>query len=1091
MVLLLSATTLPSNAQITQAVADSIVTMNTMSQNSYSVVYRKNGVVNKSERVFTMDAKIINHNNESSYIYFVDDMPMANWAHECRYFIVDAITGEYSVENKMWYPEDFESFTKVITEDDDTDRWHWPYNNYTIPDKAEPNMNLYAVLIGGSSGTHSPVKTWYNLSCVYTALVNSYGYIEASDENPTHIFVLAHDAARASVYDYVNNSDLYPYCYDLNHSGGISPLEWENDFIDPDTLAYSKDGIRTIFENLAGTNSPSEDVSYIPQLTEEDQLFVLLCGHGIKENGMSYFRVVDDKDNDARLYDYELAEWTRNINCSQITFMIDCCYSGGFVDNLMEDTSAVCKNRAVHTCTNDTTYGYVEEHITSQFYNKELSDNQRVDEFIYYWSAASLGYYPILDIRYDSILGPWHRYDSTAIGQFPWRLISSFKEGEVYSHDLYDISPDINRDGTVSMGEAFLFADNLDSYSPNGYFNPINLKDLAYIEYPCQSYESSFSEALLTLDGYRGFVRTNVETGGFNTYNMSGNILIGEDASVTLNDGCVINGNGFEFANRGGLIETGTDAGNVVFNDVHIVNRDGLGLSLSNCTFNSCGTIVSYDSPFSISSSNLNSTTIEANTDNPNRGRYSVNIIGNSFNNLAVATPSIYFRKIPRFNVVDNTIHSGGDAVELWYLGGTTTDYVFSDNIISGCNGSGIVSYSSSAVLSNNYINDNMGCGIKSLNLSNLQLVGDSTAVSLGSTQQICNNGIYQVFASGNSYPSYFKFNNMRGNGGDNDYILYYESGSQRTNSLLFDVSSNCWYPLANNEIPAHLYTNGGDTFHYLPTWQPSSIIGTPNPEQRMLSLAGEYASAGEYVLAMDTYRDLVDTYPETSEAVTAMREMFSLVTIFEGDFMELKSYFLQLQNSNALGVLADNLSNKCNEKLKRYNEAIAWYENVIADGEASLSDKVFAEIDLGELYLEMDRDGDRGIPCTLNQYIPQSKELHTSRSRHLVSLLPNMDNPNDGGYQEYAMANNYILSCLPNPVTDILEISFDGGITSSIDVSICNINGEELICKSFVDINNSPCIKLDLSYLPDGMYFCKLMSGFEESHVKKIIVKH
>ena len=53
MVLLLSATTLPSNAQITQAVADSIVTMNTMSQNSYSVVYRKNGVVNKSERVFS------------------------------------------------------------------------------------------------------------------------------------------------------------------------------------------------------------------------------------------------------------------------------------------------------------------------------------------------------------------------------------------------------------------------------------------------------------------------------------------------------------------------------------------------------------------------------------------------------------------------------------------------------------------------------------------------------------------------------------------------------------------------------------------------------------------------------------------------------------------------------------------------------------------------------------------------------------------------------------------------------------------------------------------------------------------------------
>ena len=151
----------------------------------------------------------------------------------------------------------------------------------------------------------------------------------------------------------------------------------------------------------------------------------------------------EENNNDIRLYDNELAEMVRDVKCSQMTFMLDCCYSGGFIDDLMNDNYAACKNRSVHTCTDATHVGYVEQHITRR--NRGDDDWQRVDEFVYYWSAALLGYYPILEQHGDSLLGPWYQFENTAIGQFPWDQITSFDEGNGYSHVGYDVNPDTDR----------------------------------------------------------------------------------------------------------------------------------------------------------------------------------------------------------------------------------------------------------------------------------------------------------------------------------------------------------------------------------------------------------------------------------------------------------------------------------------------------------------------------------------------------------------------------------------------------------------------------------------------------------------------
>lgn len=1084
-------------AQITQQQADDIVITNVESDTIGCVIYRKNDATRRGDAVFTADGEVVRHDYENSYIYFIDDNPSANWAHRCRYCVIDAATGRYSVENQMWYPADFETFT-CMTEREIT-AWHWPYNNYTIPEKAEPNGNLYAVLIGGTPGGHNPIKTWYNLSCIYTALVNNYGFMEATEDQPTHIFVLAEDGPRNFVYNNVGEGN-YPYGYDLNHDTGLNSFGFpEDDFIDPDILEYSKNGIEIIFKNLSGTQSQSENITFIPQLTENDQLFVCLCGHGSLDNGMSYFRVFGENHSTPgkRLYDWELAQWTRNINCSQITFMIDCCYSGGFIDELKNDHEALCKNRSVHTCTDANTEGYVEQHITRYSGDKSPDGSQRVDEFVYYWSAASLGYYPILEMRSDSLLGPWHQYDSTAIGQFPWHLFPTFNEGNGYSHDEYDVSPDTNRDGIVSMEEAFTFADNLDSYSQNGYFNSAITQPTPLcsgIEYPCQSYESSFTRELITLDGYKGLIDNDAETGRGHTYQLAGSVIVGRNSSLTINDGCTIDGNGFGIKNLGDM-RTQSNAQGITIGDTYILNDESRGFSLSGCTFNDCGTVTTYDGPFSISNSIFNGTTIEANTNNPPRTGYNINIDGNIFNDSTSVNPCIYMRKIPQCSVIGNTIKSGGDGIELRYLRGMPNNYVISGNRINGCAGSGIVAYNSSAILSNNCINNNHDCGIKSLNLSNLQITGDSTARSLNQTPHIYNNERYQVYASSNSYPTNFRYNWLQGNGNQSgDTILYYESSASKTSCLLFDVSYNCWYPLADNEIARHIYTNGGDVFHYLPTWHPLFMPGMPLPPQRLLESGDDYAEGGYYDSAMGTYRTLVDTYPDSPEAVAALKSMFSVTGVSEGDFMELKAYYSSLYGNNSLVLTADNLSNKCDEKLENYDDAIEWYEDMIADDNASFSDRVFAEIDLGNLYLEMDADGNsKGSTGTSDRYKPLSKITHTKHSRQLLSLLPHTDGQNGMELmQPYMNHDNVEIKCSPNPVKDILNIHLTDNIDTAADVVIYDMHGNIVASKSFGGLQDSvPVCMLDMSDVPDGLYFCKVTTGSASSNVQKIIVKH
>lgn len=1073
-------------AQITKTAANELI-MNALNNDTTILVYSLNENVGRGESIFTADGEEIRNPYDNAYVYFIDDIPSANWAHSCRYCFVNTANGTYSMENHSFYPSNHESFS-IIGIMSNGNRCHWPYANYTVPPVATPNGKLYAVLIAGAPGTHSPIKSWYNLSCVYTALINGFGFIEANNDNDkSNIFVIAPYDVKYSIEQHYH--ELYQNPLDLNSNNNTYS---EDDFLDDNLFPYSKQTIENIFANLSGENNTTY---VIPELNENDQLFVFLCGHGSTSNNNSYFKILDNNNNNnGNLYDYELANWIRNIKCSQMTFLIDCCYSGGFIDDIMNDGNAVCKNRVVHTCTDANHQGRVEQHITR---NDRTDEHwQIVDEFVYYWTSAILGYYPILELHDDLLTGPWHQYDSTAIGQFLWNIFDSFQEGNGYSHVGYDVNPDYNHDGTVSMDEAYNFANTLDSYSPSGYFNPYDGNVLG-AEYPQASYESTFTKELITLDGYKGKINGEAETGVGHTYILNGDVSVDTDASLTINSGSTIIGDisGRSIINAGSL-STAEGANNMTFRNVVLENSGGEMFKMSHCVFDSCGTILTYNGPVSLIGNTFNETRIKATTNNPPRSEYCIVISSNTFNNT-VSNNTIYLEKIPRCNVSGNIITAGGNGIYINRLNGAYQNYIFSNNIIRYCGGSGFISYASNGKLRNNSITSNGVDGIQSLNLSNLYVMGDSTVTLLHDTQKIQGNDRYQIYATNNSYPHDFRYNWLVGNGNNSDFILFFESNNiQGSRPLTMDVSNNCWYPLADNNIPSHLLASGNTTFNYLPTWTPTGIDvpGEPGPAER-LARGNNRVENGDYEGARTIFMGIVADFPESPEAIAAMKALFYVEVESGGDFDDLKNYYIGLLSDDYLGNVADNLSNRCDVEVGNYYDAIEWYEDKIVDPNSTYSERIFAEIDLGDLYLQMDDNGKKGIKGKMSKFVPTSKEAHAQHTEHLLSLLPDDMEKSTQYYYGQTINNNSTganLMISPNPVSSTMFLSFELDNESEVVVNIFNVLGNKVKSVSLGKLTSGIHDEnLNVSDMPEGMYFCSLSTDNGDKSIVKFIVRH
>lgn len=1065
-------------AQLNKTDADNLV-LNTIVNDTTKVVYSMSEAVGRGTSVFTANGEEMRNPYDSAYVYFIDDNPYANWAHPCRYCFLDITSNNHILTINNMYPENFSVF-ELISVVYNTTHVPWTGPEYHTTNQIEPDNHLWAVLICSYSDIGNN-RCWGDLSCVYTALTNQYGFIE-NQSNDTlsyfnHIIVIAPD-------NVITNKPL-----DLNNSGGFS----NNDFItknyiytaNNDLIKCNKESIQLIFDNLAGLDSTLYSYGY-KALDSLDKLFVYVTGHGHNNTNHSYIYTAKNEI----LYDYELSNMVKNINCSQITFLLQPCYSGGFVDDLSDTIGVKCKNRVVHSASLNNQVSYAEAYINNLptiYWPPRDSDDDyyQVAEFTYYWCAALLGYYPIIRMDQTPIIGPWNAFENNRIGCFPWNTF--FNESELLNHFAYDVSPDINNDGVVSMNEAFIFARKLDSWDTLGYYNPrIPLS----VEYPQSFNESTFTKELITLNGYKGIINNDVATSSNTTYLLDGGISINHNASLTIHNNCHIKANKPNICiSNYGVLCTQADFDTMSFSNISLTNMHAERFEISNCVFDTCGIVETYDGPFSVTNCTFNETHITARTNNPPRNTYSVDIIGSSFNNSTLSH-AISIENVPQCQVRNNTITSGGDGIIVKWLSGPYSNHVFSQNIIENCNGAGFISYGSNAKLINNKIQSNDGIGLKSLNLSNLYVTGNRAALYMDGTQNFWANGKYQIYATKDSYPMDFRYNVLHCEG-TNDTILYYEtSGSVPT---YVDATRNCWYPLYDGQISSHLYTEGIGVINYLPIWMPNNMPIPDEPPQRMLAMGNEQVENGEFNDAVETYMQLVEEYPESPEAIAALKELFSVEITTDGDFYDLKEYYLDIIDDNHLGNASDNLANRCDVKIGNYTEAIEWYEGKINDTTASYSERVFAEIDLGDMYLQMEDNGNK-VHGKMKEYIPASKELHTKRTEYLLSQLPGNMKHNEQVIENYAIKNpiNKQFTCSPNPANEKTTLSFKLDNDTNVDIRILNMYGNEV--KRFVlsRLNSgSHNIETDVSDIPDGIYLFNVTTDNGYKTTLKIIVKH
>jgi len=1025
-----------------------------------------------------------------NWVFFVDDHPNASWAHPCRYIFIDNSTGAFQIVNENQYPE---CFITTECEEYEVVSQIYRYPPVALPPNQNPpantrsvNENLYAVIIGtedtelGQPQDPLPNRFWYNTSLIYNTLIEA-GY---SDEN---IYVHYYDGFSHSEY---------------NHPTDLTEPSNNENHID---YPASKDRILKTFKNLEGSLDNDPDLH---ALENTDQLFVYVTGHGGRTDftnspNKSYIYVIDETTGYVNLYDDELASAINEMNCAQMIFLFQPCYSGNFAYELTDYSSGVaCENRVIHTATSIDMYATSEYYLTGNYYG----------EFTYYWAAAVRGVYPITE-------APWNHSDY-AVGAFPFDIFYGLTDHPD------DYPPDLNNDSIVQMEEAFLYADDFDVWSEYGYYHPeppysdelpqktnemscsnlISLYGLAGSdsEYPILTSDRNYlvgNELTIEDGNFLDFEdNTNITISGENAridVNNGGELYIYDD--VTFNGGVIAVDGEIEIGQRATFNNMGlylnnyslqTNFDNVTFNQSTLHNY-GMSLTLNNSLFNDCFIAYSHRGDVTaINNSTFHKTWLAL--ENQEEDEDYVAIVDNctffNDNNSMVGVDILNYDK---FYVRNNIIEGYYNGIQIVNSGeGASGTHVIFNNEIKNCAVSGIYTYNSTASISSNYLHNN-SFGVRFFNYSNTALFGNSNATTYTDAQQIRDNYSYEVYASGNSFPWYMRHNviiDEDNAGNPYDPLVYYDFRESEGSESVTDIRYNCW---GNNfDQDEDLYPING--FMVDPTWCPGGdTIIHKAAETLYLSGIAQYDSS-EYVNAKSTFEMVVNQYPETKYASAAMKDLFTIEKLITDDYGTLKQYYDTapvIQADTVLANLSNFLSNKCDVKLENWQLAINHYEDIIINSGIP-EDSIFAIIDLGYLYFLMDNSGSRAQATGhLIEHKPNLKEEFTEKRDFLLSLLPFKKENVIDKYKFDLSGGNVLLQNTPNPTNNVTTIYFQLNEQNEGYINIISSIGETVREIHFSKAAGLHNIELDMSRLPVGLYYYSMVINGKRIDTKKMVV--
>jgi hypothetical protein len=225
-------------------------------------------------------------------------------------------------------------------------------------------MNIYSLLIcGGIADVNHYDEFWNDTACMWEILQRKAekNGLGIKDEN---IIVFYGNGDDFSDPD----GKMTKYCYKRPLFKGIVKGELGGSLSGKPTVKLSEALSGKLSEKFPGklpilkrplTDYPatSENIekvlSSLSSKNDIDLLFVWTFGHGFRDENNSYLLLADD----SKLYDYRLAELIGKINCKTRIICMQQCFSGGFIDNLKEDSRNIiltsCSDFASAYPTND------------------------------------------------------------------------------------------------------------------------------------------------------------------------------------------------------------------------------------------------------------------------------------------------------------------------------------------------------------------------------------------------------------------------------------------------------------------------------------------------------------------------------------------------------------------------------------------------------------------------------------------------------------------------------------------------------------------------------------------------------------------
>ena len=336
-----------ANSQISQDSALAIMKNHINNYNDCDI-YVANNTIGIGDTIQLLGSMIIIPPHDSCWMFFVDEVPLANWGHPCKYVFVNIRSGICDIIDSNSPPYKLsKSAIKTIPRAENSN-----YDVFRIEKQRTQNIinHKYAVIIsGGGSLDDNHVRYWNECAAIYSILVNKYGY----DRNKIYVIMSDGTDSGNDIHIDANLSRMHEI-YDS------SPLDLDGDGLDDIQYAATKANISSVFNTLSNL------------ITNEDDVFIFTTDHGNVVNNQSILTLWY---NDVITRDEFALEVNKINNARAINILMEQCFSGGFIPSLCGD------NRVVMTACSSNESSYPMPDCV-------------YDEFCYHWFCAMNGETP-------------------------------------------------------------------------------------------------------------------------------------------------------------------------------------------------------------------------------------------------------------------------------------------------------------------------------------------------------------------------------------------------------------------------------------------------------------------------------------------------------------------------------------------------------------------------------------------------------------------------------------------------------------------------------------------------------------------------